>query len=73
MRLREKNQHLTETLASEKESASQKCSEMDRQLQRTINNDKALWEGKIASLKQERDQSKKDYEKVSKKFEATKS
>ena len=47
---------------------------MDRQLQETINNydkDKALWEGRFAFLEHQRDQSKKDYEEASQKFEAT--
>ena len=47
---------------------------MDRELQETINNydkDKALWEDRFAFLEQQRDQSKKDYEKASQKFEAT--
>ena len=45
---------------------------MDRQLQETINNydkDKALWEGKFVVLEQQRDQSKKDHEEASQKFE----
>lgn len=47
---------------------------MDRQLQETINNydkDKALWEGRFAFLEHQRDQSKKDYEEASQKFEST--
>ena len=54
--------------------ARKECSEMDRELQETINNydkDKALWEDRFAFLEQQRDQSKKDYEKASQKFEAT--
>lgn len=47
---------------------------MDRQLQETINNydkDKALWEGRFAFLEQQRDQSKRDLEEASQKFETT--
>lgn len=47
---------------------------MDRQLQDSINNydkDKALWEGRFAFLEQQRDQSKRDLEEASQKFETT--
>jgi hypothetical protein len=44
---------------------------MDRQLQETINNynnDKKLWEGRLAFLEHQRDQSKRDYEEASQRF-----
>lgn len=47
---------------------------MERQLQDSINNydkDKALWEGRFQFLEQQRDQSKKDFEEASLKFQQT--
>jgi len=47
---------------------------MERQLQDAVNNydkDKALWEGKFAFLEQQRDQSKRDLDEASQKFQST--
>ena len=47
---------------------------MERQYQDAVNNydkDKALWEGKFAFLEQQRDQSKRDLDEASQKFQST--
>jgi chromosome segregation ATPase len=79
--LREQNQQLSEALASDQQAISQEldrarkeCAEMERQYQDAVNNydkDKALWEGKFAFLEQQRDQSKRDLDEASQKFQST--